>query len=158
MSIIFFCEAAPLFPFISTHLQMFTSINPVFPFLSSPFLKQVPLFLNKTWTSRRWIGHLWIFKAEVFAKHSFQSTGYCNKHCLVIKYTTSCEGKSPSLPLFIFLSFTLSHWAWRAPWFTRFAGMGAYLSVKGGLFLWATIEKCISEEMEVIAARLENTR
>lgn len=45
-------------------------------------------------------------------------------------HAATCEGKSPPLPLFIFLSFTLSHWAWRAPWFACCTEMSADLSVR----------------------------
>lgn len=61
-------------------------------------------------------------------------------------HAATCEGKSLPLPLLIFLSFTLSHWAWRAPWFTSYAATGADLSVrkKEGSSLWVTSEKCRS--------------
>lgn len=47
-----------------------------------------------------------------------------------ITYAATREGKSPPLPLFILLSFTLSRWAWRAPWFACYAAMGTDLAVK----------------------------
>lgn len=131
-----------------------------FPFLLSPFLKQVPLFTLviihlETWPSCRWICE----SLKLKCLQNILSSPQVNTTNTVWSSSMPPVVKVNHLPfLSFFLSFTLSLWAWRAPWFTRFARMGAYLSVKGGLFLWVTIEKYISEEMEVKAARLENTR